>query len=127
MQALKFLITILTLLIVIAMTVIAYGMYRKSVDPDFKFFKLGDNKATIGETQLSSSPTTIGGNKNVSFKSNTFGEVVLSLPKGCNISTVSGDSNKLFLKVGPSGNKCERVMVINPNNGIILGTIKVAP
>lgn len=126
MQALKVLVTILTLLIVIVVTVIAYGMYRKSADPDFKFFKLGSDSTALGEKQLPSSLDAFG-KKKEAFKPNAFGEVILSLPRGCNISTVSGDGNRLFLKVGPTGSNCERVIVVNSTNGAILGTIRVAP
>lgn len=126
MQALKFLITILTLLIVIAVTVIAYGMYRKSVDPDFKFFELGSSNKTLERSQLPSSPTSTEGQKNEVFQPSVFGEVLLSLPRGCSISTVSGVGNRLFLKIGPSERKCERVIIVNSTNGAILGTIRVS-
>ena len=127
MQALKVLVTILTILIVIAVTVIAYGMYRKSADPDFKFFELGGNNSAQGETQLPSIPNTIEAMRNGAYTPSTFGEVILSLPKGCKISTVNGDGYRLFLKVGPTGTKCERVIVIDSANGALLGTIKVSP
>ena len=78
MQALKVLVTILTILIVIAVTVIAYGMYRKSADPDFKFFELGGNNSAQGETQLPSIPNTIEAMRNGAYTPSTFGEVILS-------------------------------------------------
>ena len=127
MQALKVLVTILTILIIIAVTVIAYGMYRKSADPDFKFFKLGDNYSSQGEIQLPASPNNAGAIKNGVYTPSAFGEVILPLPKGCNISTVNGNGYRLFLKVGPTGTTCERVIVIDPANGALLGTIKVSP
>jgi len=124
MQALKVLVTILTILIVVAVTVIAYGMYRKSGDPNFKFFELSGNSTAPDSTQLPDfSPPT----KSVKSGANTpksFGEIMLYVPTGCNISTVSGDGYRIFLKVGPTGPKCERVIVIDATSGALLGTLR---
>ena len=127
MQALKLLVSVLTILIVIVVTVIIYGMYRKSEDPDFKFFELaGDNTAANTMQQLALDAPHEGVKSDpASLKK--FGEIMLSLPKGCNISKVSGDGYRIFLKVGPTGAKCERVIVINANTGAFLGTLRVNP
>ena len=125
MQALKVLVTMLTILIVIVMTVIAYGMYRKSGDPNFKFFELGGNSTAPDTTQLVAFGPPRGSIKAGVFSPKAFGEIMLSLPRGCNISTVSGDGYRIFLKVGPTEPKCERVMVIDASNGALLGTLKV--
>ena len=127
MQALKVLVTILTLLIIVAITVIAYGMYRKSVDPDFRFFELSNNKPALSDTQMPPLSATSEDINNKIFTPNSFGEVILSLPSGCNIATVNVNGYRLFLKIGPSGHKCERIIIINSTNGAILGTIKTSP
>lgn len=127
MKALKVLVTVLTILIVIAVTVIVYGMYRKSVDPDFKFFELGGNNTAQDRTQQLDSDTISGSVMERSSSQKAFGEIMLSLPAGCNISTVTGDGYRIFLKVGPIGPKCERVIVVNATSGTLLGTLKVAP
>ena len=127
MQALKALVAMLTILIVIAMTVIAYGMYRKSDDPDFKFFELGGDSTARDTTQPSALPDPTRDVKAGAPTPKAFGEIMLSLPPGCNISTVSGDGFRIFLKVGPAGPKCERVIVMDAASGTLLGTLKVSP
>jgi hypothetical protein len=126
MQGLKVLVAMLTILIVIAMTIIAYGMYRKSDDPDFKFFELGGDSMAPHKTQPSALSKPTGHMKNGVPTPTVFGEIMLSLPTGCNISTVSGDGFRIFFKVGPAEPKCERVIVMDAANGVLLGTIKVS-
>ena len=125
MQALKGLVVGLTILIVVAMTVIAYGLYRKSDEPDFKFFSLGGKEAPAAANQpavLPSPATAMAG-----APTNAFGDVLLSLPEGCTIASVSGDGARIFLKIGPAGAACERVIVVNAASGALLGTLKVSP
>ena len=127
MQALKVLVTILTILIVVAVTVIAYGMYRKSGDPNFKFFELSGSSTAPDSTQLPALPTPTDYIKASVNPPKSFGEIMLSIPTGCNISTVSGDGYRIFLKVGPTEPKCERVIVINASSGALLGTLRASP
>ncbi len=128
MQALKGLVAGLAILIVIAMTTIAYGLYRKSEDPDFKFFSLGgDAPAADREAPaaLPAPPPTAATAGPAAPRA--FGEVLLSLPEGCSIATVSGDGLRIFLKLGPAGGACERVVVLDAASGARLGTLKTAP
>ncbi len=128
MQALKGLVAGLAVLIVIAMTTIAYGLYRKSDDPDFKFFSLGENEPTQTVAQPSPLPvpaTALA--KTPGAAPTAFGEVMLSQPHGCSIAAVSGDGVRIFMKIGPAGPKCERVLVVDASNGSLLGTLKVTP
>jgi hypothetical protein len=127
MQALKVLVTILTILIVVAVTVIAYGMYRKSGDPDFKFFELSGSSTAPDSSQLPALPTPTDNMKDSVNAPKSFGEIMLSIPAGCNISTVSGDGYRIFLKVGPTEPKCERVIVIDAISGVLLGTLRASP
>ncbi len=128
MQALKGLVAGLGVLIVIAMTTIGYGLYRKADDPDFKFFSLGGETKSQETDQPPALPTPSSVNTATpNMKPMAFGDVMLSLPKGCVISNVSGDGTRIFLKIGPSGPACERVLVVDAANGSLLGTLKVAP
>jgi hypothetical protein len=124
MQALKGLVVGLTILIIVAMTVIAYGLYRKADNPDFKFFSLGGEKPPQEASQpaVVPSPSATPG-----ALPKAFGEVMLSLPEGCVIASVSGDGARMFLKIGPGGGACERVIVVDATNGALLGTLKVSP
>lgn len=128
MQALKGLVAGMAILIVIAMTTIAYGLYRKSDDPDFKFFSLGGDQPSQAETQPSALPVPATASSMApALTPKAFGEVMLSIPQGCNISSVSGDGVRIFMKVGPAGPACERVLVVDAANGSLLGTLKVSP
>lgn len=125
MQALKGLVVGLTILIVFAMTVIAYGLYRKADDPDFKFFSFGGGESTTDAAGPAALPSPVAGAPTAQPRA--FGEAMLSLPKGCTIAAVSGDGARMFLKIGPAGGACERVIIVNANSGALLGTLKVAP
>ncbi|MBL6932119.1 MAG: hypothetical protein ISR45_04155 [Rhodospirillales bacterium] len=128
MQALKGLVAGMAILIVIAMSTIAYGLYRKSDDPDFKFFSLGGDKAPQTATQPPALP--VPATQNVTTPGaapKAFGDVMLSLPPGCTISAVSGDGVRIFMKIGPAGPDCERVIVVDAANGSLLGTLMVSP
>ena len=124
MQALKGLVVGLTILIIVAMTVIAYGLYRKADEPDFKFFSFGGEKAPqeAGQPAIVPGPAAQPGGL-----PKAFGEVMLSLPEGCVIASVTGDVARMFLKIGPVGGTCERVIVVDASNGALLGTLKVTP
>ena len=128
MQALKGLVAGLAILIVTAMAVIAYGLYRKSDDPGFKFFSLSDEQPALTSTQPPIVPSLSSGTPAPpAITPKAFGEVMLSMPKGCVISAVSGDGIRIFLTIGPTGPDCERVLVVDSANGSLLGTLKAAP
>lgn len=124
MQALKSLVVGLTILIIIAMSVIAYGLYRKASDADFKFFSLSGEKTTQETPQPIPVPSPVA---EPGALPKAFGEVMLSLPVGCVIANVTGDGNRIFLKIGPVGRTCERVIIIDATSGALLGTLKVSP
>ena len=127
MQALKGLVAGMAILIVIAMSTIAYGLYRKSDDPDFKFFSLGGNETIENAGQPPALPVPATATTAApTITPKAFGEVMMSLPQGCTIAAVSGDGARIFLKIGPSGPGCERVLVVDATNGSLLGTLKVA-
>jgi len=120
MQALKSLVAGMGILIVLIMGTIAYGLYRKADDPDFTFFSLSDlTGAPVAAVPAAPArpPST----------PRAFGEALLALPEGCSIAAVSGDGVRIFLKLGPAGGACERIIVLDAESGARLGTIKAAP
>ena len=128
MQALKGLVAGMAILIVVAMTLIAYGLYRKVDDPDFKFFSLGGDAPSQRASQPPAVPapaTDPAAMPAITLKA--FGDVMLSLPRGCTISAVSGDGSRIFLKIGPVGPECERVIVVDAANGSLLGPLRASP
>ncbi|MDP6805971.1 MAG: hypothetical protein QF902_11685 [Rhodospirillales bacterium] len=101
MRALKALVIGMGILIVVGMALIAYGLYSKATDPGFAPFSTDDD------------PTP------------AFGEASITLPSGCTIVEVQPDGARLYLRIGPPINDCERVIVLDALSGEILGTVEV--
>jgi len=128
MYALKGLVAGLGILIVIGMSTIGYGLYRKSNDPGFKFFSLGGDSAT------SATPSTPTGSPAIippladapPLPAQGFGETMVGLPAGCTIDGVSGDGGRIFLRIGPNTPQCQRVLVLNAATGAQIGVIRIA-
>lgn len=109
-------------MIVVIMAVIVYGLYKKSSDPDFKYFSFG-GQTPADATASQPSATMHDGSAGLK----NFGEVMVSLPDGCSIAGVTGDGQRLFLKIGPAEPKCQRVIILDAASGAIIGTIKSTP
>ena len=128
MQALKGLVAGLGILIVIAMSVIGYGLYRKSTDPDFNFFTSADQPVSSSPdvTAIPTLPTQSAPPTRAAALP-AFGETMVGLPKGCAIEGVSGDGARIYLRIGPGTTTCSRVMVLNAATGAQIGVIRIAP
>lgn len=120
MQALKGLVGGLGILIVIGMTVIGYGLYRKAGDPGFKFFGSSDEKVTAVTASPSAVPML------PAAPAQAFGEAMVGLPAGCTIDGVSGDGARIYLRIGPATAECQRVVVLNAATGAQIGVIRIA-
>ncbi|GAB6051878.1 hypothetical protein JCM17960_06980 [Magnetospira thiophila] len=110
MQALKALVAGMGVLIVIAMTVIGYGMIKKAEDPNFKFFELAAEAPTAPPPQeLPLAP---------------FGEISLGLPEDCQIqSTQMPSKAQMLVLVGPSG-PCNKALLVDLASGRVLGSLR---
>ena len=111
MNALKGLVIGMAVLIVLGMGLLAYGLYHKAADPDFKLFDLSSPVA------LKPGPA--------------FGNLGLPLPEGCVIRDMEVDGNRLYVKTAPSGPafipNCAKIFVIDPVGGTVLGTVSGKP
>ena len=105
MGALKSLVVGLGILIFLGMTLLAWGVYKKSTDADFRLF--------------GAAPAADAGAR-------PFGDVALSLPAGCSIVEVRPQGQRLYLRIGPAG-ACARIVVVDAVRGTVLGTIRGAP
>ncbi len=119
MQALKGLVGGLGVLIVVAMSMIGYGLYRKSIDPGFKFFSSEETPAAPARTATATTAARV-------TPPATFGEVTVDLPKGCAIAGVGGDGNRIYLRIGPDTPECSRVVVLDAATGARVGVIRIA-
>lgn len=108
MRALKVIVIGMAVLIVLAVTLIGYGLYKKSVEPGWKLF----GKPTIIATPMDASAPLA-----------SFDDIKLGLSDGCVITDIRPDGRRVYLMTGP-GNVCDGIIVINIQDGRIIGRIK---
>lgn len=106
-RALKIIVIGLGILIALALAMLAYGFYKKSVDPGWKPFGDPTIEKTNGAPGASSAP---------------FDDVVLGLPAGCRVMDITAEGTLAYLRIGPD-NTCEQVIVIDTDTGTIVGRI----
>ncbi len=121
MQALKGVVIIMTLTIAVLMTLIVYGMYQKSQNPDFKFFDLGgDDKAVTAPQQAASA--TAQPSTQPQTGGRAFGDITLPLAPGAQMKAATVSGNRLVvITAGPDG---EQVWVVDMTSGQVLGRVK---
>lgn len=130
MQALKGVVILMTLTIAVLMTLIVYGMYQKSQNPDFKFFDLGGSDtaapaapaaavtATAPVSGLAEAPTTA---------LRAFGDITLPLGANARIVSATVTGNRLVvITSAPSGEQMggDQVWVVDMASGKVLGRVK---
>ena len=106
----------MAVLIVIGMTLFAYGLYQKIADPGFTFFPGDTGDGASAPAAPVPRPPASG----------AFGTIAVPLPEGCVLARVIPEGDRLYLRIGPAG-RCERVVVVDVATGSVLGTITVGP
>lgn len=123
MQALKGVVIIMTLTIAVLMTLIVYGMYQKSQNPDFKFFEFGGSDQAVTEPQVGAEPmaSTVPATSRLGNATRAFGDISLPLAANARIvsATVAGD-RLVIVSSGPQG---DQVWVVNMATGQVLGRV----
>lgn len=109
MRALKAIVIGMGGLIVLAIVMLAFGLYKKSVDPTWRLF--GTTRAQAPE--IAPADPTPG----------TFDTLTLGLAAGCRITDVSADGRRAYLSIGPDA-PCAEVIVIDVEDGRVLGRIQ---
>lgn len=112
MKALKAIVIGMGALIVLAVGLIGFGLYKKSVDPGWKLF---------GPSAKIPGTATVAG-PGVSVAPGTFGVVELGVPGNCIIADVRPDGRRAYLLLGPAG-VCGGVVVVDIEDGRVLGRI----
>ena len=98
MQALKVLVIVMGVLIIVAITLLGYGLVTRVT-------KTGDSRG-LGDAR-------------------GLGDVDLALPAGCAIAAAESDGDRLIVRVdGPAERGCQQVVVIDLADGTELGRIK---
>ena len=111
----------MAVLIVIGMTLFAYGLYQKIADPEFTFFpgETGDGASAPAAPAPAAPVPRLPA-------PGAFGTIAIPLPEGCVLARVIPEGDRLYLRIGPAG-RCERVVVVDAATGSVLGTITVGP
>jgi hypothetical protein len=120
MQALKGLVVGLGILIVVGFVLLIYGFYANLTKPGLKVLsaKSGESSAQTGGNAPRSPAVPRG--------TDGFGETRIGLPDGCTVVEMRPDGDRLYLRTGPTG-LCERILVVDPGSGKVLGTFVVKP
>lgn len=124
MQALKGLVIGLGLTIVLVMGVLVWGLFKKSEDPDFKMFTFSDSTAKKAPSATTGAPPL------PQEVIPSWGSVSLNLPAGCGLHDMATGGGRLYVRTGSDGGAlagCNRVVVIDPATGRILGTVTETP
>lgn len=107
MRALKAIVIGMGIMIVMAVALIGYGLYKKSVDPGWKLF---------GKSVVISSPA----NNNAPLEN--FDNIELGLSNGCKITDVRPDGRRAYVLTGPF-DICNGIIVIDIKDGRVIGHI----
>lgn len=111
MRTLKAIVIGMSGLIVLAVVMLGYGLYKKSVDPTWRLFD-----TTTPQTQAPTIAAT-------QSEPGSFDTLKLGLKAGCRITDVSADGRRAYLSIGPD-DPCAEVIVIDVEDGRILGRIQ---
>jgi len=106
MKALKAIVIGMGALIVLAVALIGFGLYKKSVDPGWKLF--GTRTDTAADAPAAAP--------------NAFGSLSLGLAGDCKIEDVRPDGRRAYLLLGPAS-VCDGIVVIDTEDGRVLGRI----
>lgn len=129
MHALKGVVIIMTLTIAVLMTLIVYGMYQKSQDPNFKFFDLSGDEESVSASPATPQvmPQTTGNTNPPSSSTRTFGDITLALPPGARITSTTLSGERLVIVVSGDANTGDQVWVVDLASGQVIGRVKTQP
>lgn len=113
MQLLKSAVIGLGILILLGMTLLAYGLYQKARDPGWRLFS-------------GPAPAPAAYQAPAASDAKAFGTISLHLPDGCLITQVRPDGGRVYLTIGPPG-PCNRIVIVDAVLGRVLGTIQPRP
>ena len=121
MRALKALVAGMGVLIVLALCVLGYGLYKKSVDPNWKLFNMSGG-GTASKSPQTPAPAMLAPAP-ADAATAAFGTVPLGLADGCRIMDAQADGGRALLRIGPDA-PCDAVIVVDTRDGRVLGRFK---
>lgn len=122
MTALKGIIIIMTLAIATLMTLIVYGLYQKSQNPDFKFFDFKGSDPVSNEV-LPKAPVSGTASTGPTSPVTAFGNIKLDLPPGASIISATPSGTQLIVITSSDGTKGDQVWVLDIATGKVLSRI----
>ncbi len=103
MQALKLLVILMGILILVGLALLVYGVTQRVSERDG-----GEAEKVRG-----------GGD---------FGAIAVPLPAGCTIADARGEDGRLVVRLdGPAERGCQQVIVIDMDDGKVLGRVRATP
>ena len=123
MRWLNFLVIFFGLLIIAGLILLGYGFYKKALTPDWRIWQL------LSDGPASQSPSEMLYQKTISRPAppaslSAFGQISLNLPTECVVTEVGTYDKRMYITIGPNG-VCHRIIIFDPENGRIQGTIKI--
>ena len=119
MRWLKSIVIILGILIVLGITLLGYGFYKKTSEPNWKPF--AEQNKSIDETrqgllrqQRNDEPVK------------SFGTISLDLDEGCLITKVQSSQRYVYFMIGQRPT-CNAVIIVDIKKGVVLGRIIPRP
>ena len=123
MRWLNSLVIFFGLLIIAGLILLGYGFYKKAQTPDWRIWQLlTDGPATQrpSGTLVQETPSQLAPPTSLS----AFGQISLNLPTECVVTNVGTYDKRMYITIGPNG-VCHRIIIFDPENGQIQGTIKI--
>lgn len=122
MNALKGVVILMSLLIAIVMTLMVYGLYQKSQNPDFRFFNFSGTEKAPTEI-IPEAPVSGGLDKPSRATKAAFGDIALGLPKGSSIVSATPSGQQLVIITATNGALADQVWMLDMDTGKILGRV----
>ena len=122
MKAVKGAIILMTLAIATLITLIIYGLYQKSQNPDFKFFNLSGVVPVTSEV-IPSAPVSGPASSTSTTPVTAFGNIQLDLPEGASIVSATPSGTQLIVITSKDGSKGDQVWVLDLATGKVLSRI----
>ena len=123
MRWLSSLVIFFGLLIITGLILLGYGLYKPAQSPDWKIWQL------LSDGPATQPPSETLYQENISRpytppSLSTFGQISLNLPTECVVTNVGTYDKRMYITIGPNGD-CHRIIIFDPENGRIQGTIKI--
>jgi len=121
MNALKGAVIVMSVLIAILMTLMVYGLYQKSQNPDFKFFNLSGADKTPPQAVPQVPVSGDLGRTTTSVPA--FGNIALDLPQGTAIISATPSGTQLVIVTASDGVHADQVWMVDMASGKVLGHV----